>query len=425
MDCETCTEMLVDLACGELDEVRAAAVRKHCAGCAECGPSLARLERGRSFSRALVREEPPSVSDALRDAITRAAAEYAKNPAAPAKSAAAIPAENASLSDDERADPSGRASSPSSPSSVVRLVPRWLERVGAVAMRRQVAMAAVFLVTVGVGLAYYQTHPRVSQLADARRPDVVPAQEVAAGPSTVSGTATPNAPVTAHRALQTPSPLVAVRPPTVRSDDSRGASAPSNAGNGRTAPMPAPVVAMASRQTELQQNFVARPAADDDAPLADPAPPSEARGRPNEQRAEESATVTRLRAALASATDPTERSRLANELAVELQRLGRNREADQVVANNANAPTPPNAGAAIAAAPPVAAAHENRAQAGRAGNANSAGTVAASVDREPANSAVNTMPVIPRPARAPTRMARPRAAQPGANMMDDMMNAYH
>jgi hypothetical protein len=57
-------------------------------------------------------------------------------------------------------------------------VSRWFERVGELAMRRQVAMAAVFLIMIGVGLIFYQSHPRPTDAQDDRTPDVVPAVEI-------------------------------------------------------------------------------------------------------------------------------------------------------------------------------------------------------------------------------------------------------
>ncbi len=417
MDCETCTEMLVDLACGELDDVRAAAVRKHCAGCTECGPALARLERGRSLSRALERVDPPAVSHVLRSAISRAALEYAR---VPASSPAVVPL-------DHSASAVGGAAidgpAPAQSSSVVRLIPRWLERVGALAMRRQVAMAAVFLVTIGVGLAYYQTHPRMSEIADARRPDVVPAQEVAAGPSTAGSSGGANAarrigvpvsptPALAHAAqaarVEEPRPTQpfaqgggsahrAAAPPASDhapfADDDVGAPY----GNGQQAAVAPLARTGAEEQRALEANSAERPSVAD--------------GRTANPQREESPAVQRLRALLASATDPAERARLSNELAAELQRAGRMRETDQV------------AQAFAAAAPPLAVSPAaSAAGASRAGQAaQPAGTVAGSVDADPASALGRGMYVAPRRARsAPARMARPMRPSPG-NRADDSM----
>src|SRR3954470_23217005 len=77
MDCETCNDLLLDLAYGGLDEVRAAAVRKHADGCAECREALRRITRGRALARQLPVEEPPAVSAVLRAAIDAGALGYA------------------------------------------------------------------------------------------------------------------------------------------------------------------------------------------------------------------------------------------------------------------------------------------------------------------------------------------------------------
>ena len=121
MDCQTSNDLLLDLAYGELDEVRAAAVRKHAEGCAECRPALRRLDQARALARQLPREEPPPISDALRAAIAQAATPVA----------AGVPAMQRG----------GAEVVPMAPRRHGRLS-RWLDRAGELAMRRQVAMAA-------------------------------------------------------------------------------------------------------------------------------------------------------------------------------------------------------------------------------------------------------------------------------------------
>lgn len=171
MDCQTCNDLLLDLAYGELDEVRAAAARKHLDACAECRDAFGRISRGRALARRLAPAEPPAISMTLRAAMEAQAARFAE--ASASASGAPVPDAN----EDERA------------SNVVPIaardgrLSRWFERVGELAMRRQVAMAAVFLLMIGVGLIFYQSHPRPTDAQDDRVPDVVPAVEVTASPA--------------------------------------------------------------------------------------------------------------------------------------------------------------------------------------------------------------------------------------------------
>jgi hypothetical protein len=135
MDCNTCNDTLLDLLYEELDEVRSAAVRRHLDGCASCAADYARLSNGRRAARSLGPVEAPAPNVALLDAIHAAAASNArpKSQSLADTVASVIPIE-----------------------SVQTRVPRWMRRVGEVAMRRQVAMAAVFLLMIGFGLSYHQ-----------------------------------------------------------------------------------------------------------------------------------------------------------------------------------------------------------------------------------------------------------------------------
>jgi hypothetical protein len=180
MDCQTCNDLLLDLAYGELDEVRAAAVRKHMDSCAECRDAFARVGRGRSLASHLTREEAPPVSHALRAALEAQAARFAEATAAAAGASSVVPA--------------GAGGDPSRDSNIVPFAPRdgrvsrWFERIGELAMRRQVAMAAVFLIMIGVGLIFYQSHPRPTDAQDDRLPDVVPAVEITPSNGAQAGT---------------------------------------------------------------------------------------------------------------------------------------------------------------------------------------------------------------------------------------------
>ncbi len=171
MDCQTCNDLLLDLAYDALDEVRAAAVRKHIDGCDECRAAFARLSRGRALARRLPRDEAPAVSSVLRSAIEAQAARFAEATAGAPTGAAPDSIESPPRSN--VIGPGGRD----------KRFSRWFERVGELAMRRQVAMAAVFLLMIGVGLLFYQSHPRPTDAQDDRVPDVVPAAEVTGSPA--------------------------------------------------------------------------------------------------------------------------------------------------------------------------------------------------------------------------------------------------
>lgn len=132
LDCESCDALLIDLVERELDETRAAEVRAHAEGCESCGRALARLEGGRRAARELVRMEPPRLDAVLaaaraRAAEVRAAASAEVGAPAPAPVPAAAPPEE----------------------SWIERAVRWL---GAWAARPQVAMAALLVLMVGIGL---------------------------------------------------------------------------------------------------------------------------------------------------------------------------------------------------------------------------------------------------------------------------------
>ncbi len=164
MDCEACNNLLLDFLYEDLDEVRAAAVRRHKDGCATCASSFERLAGGRRLARSLEPVEAPAPGAALLEAIQKAAAEAREREASRA----------------------GTSESPASVAPVIpieqapRRVPAWLYRVGEVAMRRQVAMAAVFLLMIGFGLRYYQyqSPTRPTENSDEPSGEVIPATEL-------------------------------------------------------------------------------------------------------------------------------------------------------------------------------------------------------------------------------------------------------
>jgi hypothetical protein len=166
MDCDACNNLLLDHLYEELDEARSAAVRDHLKGCDACAEAFDRLALGRRAARSLPVLHAPAPSAALLAAI------QATTPAPKLRlvtgSSVAVEASEATR---------GR-------------FPRWLQRVGEVAMRRQVAMAAVFLLMIGFGLSYnqFQAPTRPLPSSDDPGPMVIPAREVPAptGPATAS-----------------------------------------------------------------------------------------------------------------------------------------------------------------------------------------------------------------------------------------------
>lgn len=198
MDCEAFNDLLMDLVYDELDEVRSAAMRKHMDGCAECKQAHHAVTRGRSFGAKLELSAPPALSVdviAALDAPTVSSVAVIAPPIEPLTSA-----------------------------SHDRPGPRWLHAVGEFAMRRQVAMAAVFLLMVGFGLRYARhatLQPgTVIDSTDTESPAVIPATELShtdEAPET-----RPTTPATAPQAHHAPSalphrPLVPPRPSGVGS----------------------------------------------------------------------------------------------------------------------------------------------------------------------------------------------------------------
>lgn len=166
MDCEACNNLLLDHLYGEIDEVRSAAVRKHLDGCADCAAAFERLAGGRRVGRLLQPIDAPLPNAALHEAIHAAAIANAR----------------------PRAEGASESVAPVIPIGAVSRIPRWMSRVGEMAMRRQVAMAAVFLLMVGFGLGYhqFQSPTRPVQLTDEPGAEVIPATELPQTPPRVT-----------------------------------------------------------------------------------------------------------------------------------------------------------------------------------------------------------------------------------------------
>ncbi|HEY8429711.1 MAG TPA: anti-sigma factor, partial [Sandaracinaceae bacterium] len=140
MDCEACTDRLVDLLEGELDAAEAEPARAHLAECESCAAAFARLERGRELATMLVLEEPPA---SVRNAVLAAARERAMA-RAPVRVPDSVerPASEPREPRHDREDEDG---------GLWASFLRWL---GSLAMGPQVAMAMMLLLMIGIGLWY-------------------------------------------------------------------------------------------------------------------------------------------------------------------------------------------------------------------------------------------------------------------------------
>lgn len=192
MDCETCSDLLLDLHYDELDAERAAEVRAHVAACDACRAASERLGLTRTLAARFVLPDAPSASAAVMAALSATVPVPA---AASGRVSAVIPIERAR---------EARAAG-------------WLQRVGEVAMRRQVAMAAVFMLMVGLGLRYMPLRsPTQSVTSEMSQPEVVPATDLSPQP------AAPSPAVVA----QAPTPTMRARAPMARATAPAPAAAP-------------------------------------------------------------------------------------------------------------------------------------------------------------------------------------------------------
>lgn len=137
MDCETCTDRMIELLYEELDESEANATRAHLEGCEACGDAWDRLSLGHAFGSRLALEEPPTD---FRAAVMRAAREKA--------------AERAPAADPDPVDRAAPVSAPREDADEAGLWASFVRWVGGSAMRPQFAMAMTLVLMVGIGLWY-------------------------------------------------------------------------------------------------------------------------------------------------------------------------------------------------------------------------------------------------------------------------------
>ncbi|MEZ4392147.1 MAG: hypothetical protein R3A48_13715 [Polyangiales bacterium] len=177
MNCETCNDLMMDLLYDELDADGARAAREHIAGCAPCKAAWERVSRGRALASTLSPVTAPLPSASLLAAVEAAASQ--STPKAPELRAVA-PLDADTPAPGGGGDPGVAPVIPLE--SAPRRVPTWLHRLGDLAMRRQVAMAAVALLSIGLASRFVPSHTPGSIEADSvsPAPQVIPAQELPA-----------------------------------------------------------------------------------------------------------------------------------------------------------------------------------------------------------------------------------------------------
>ncbi len=366
MHCEDCQNLLLDLAYGELDEARAAEVRGHVEGCEPCGAEWTKLQRGRSAAAMLPVAQAPAPSRALVEAIEKSLGK-SSSAAAASSTATSSSADRSGARSAKSADASGksatvaaeaRAESKSAPSESAQaegsnVVPlrggaRWIERVAALAMRREVAMAAVFLMALGVGVTTLYNPSRNPAITEEERSrDVIPAVEVSDNQSpnnersaqrrgaTVDPTA--RARVTErsdNRVFRAPAPTLANSAPVVspqpsaaaansaatrRSEDSPVAPTQPEADNSQLAQQAASPSNSNVMQQRVQNTLSQRAFSNAGIEVAgvqqQATSASEIAARSSLERGDAATAIAQFRAALASATDDVTRARIQRQIA--------------------------------------------------------------------------------------------------------------
>jgi Putative zinc-finger len=353
MRCEDCQPLLLDLAYGELDEARAAEVRSHVERCASCEQEWSKLERGRSAAAMLPVASAPPASRALLDAIERAAqpreSQNATSGAADRSGARA--SATARVADDaskaNTADDANASSSQEGGGATVvplRGGARWIERLAAMAMRREVAMAAVFLMALGVGVTTLYNPSRNPAVTEEERPrDVIPAVEVSAEqrsadersaqrrgisadpslrvraerPDTQARAARVTAPASAQpNASPTPTAAPNVATAGARRSDQGNSEVWSGEAASQNAVGQAAQRAPEQQSAAFLQRGVASNAGVEVAGVQQQAtPPAELAARGALERGDTASALQQFRVALANATDDVSRARIQRQIA--------------------------------------------------------------------------------------------------------------
>ena len=336
MDCETCNDLLMDLHYDELDGARVVELQAHLAECDACRAASARLAGTRKLAARLTLPDAPTHTAAVMAALLSTAPTTA---ATSGRVSAVIPI--------ERAREAAAVS--------------WLQRVGELAMRRQVAMVAISLLMVGLGLRYLPFRsPTQSVTSEMSQPEVIPATELAPAPvpsatqAPVQNTASTmrarapvaRAPASAegHAQYRVPSADGARGAASGGSADRFGSAPVGRAGNlGSPAELarPTETEAPAAVATAPSYNGLAQVPIDEERQLQQalpaapaPAPMSWSAARNSAEsassRGDLAATIVAYQRALALDPPPSERQAIALSLHRALVSAGRSEEANRV-----------------------------------------------------------------------------------------------
>lgn len=398
MNCETCNDLMMDLLYDELDADGARSAREHIEGCASCTTAWERVSRGRALASTLSPVTAPLPSASLLAAV-EAAASQSTPKAAELRAVAPL--------DGDAPAPSGGGDpgvAPVTPlDAAPRRVPTWLHRLGDLAMRRQVAMAAVALLSIGLVSRFVPSHTPGSIEAEGASPapQVIPAQELPAEqPPVAAQSPLPAMPrarfanraAETHRALRAaPRPALAQQtqaeavvdegdsvaqnaiamhsttpiavtgaaasPSASRSTAGAPAAPPSDSRYGSAANadglrLNAPT-AVAAADRDLGRALPTSPAAAA-APTRGAAPSAQEEGR---AQSTNEALIASYRAALDANPPEAERVRIATALAAQLSRSGRIAEAEVVRARYLRAARDPAAQVDVAERPAASTPH--------------------------------------------------------------------
>lgn len=389
MNCEACNDLLMDLLYDELDEVRSAAVRKHLEGCASCTAAWQRVSRGRSLAATLEPVTAPLPSPSLLAALEAAAKEL--------QGAARSSQATAATGGEPRSAGGGEGVAPvSALDHAPRRLPTWLHRLGDLAMRRQVAMAAVVFLSMGVVWKFVPSHApsTLDTAVEATAPEVIPARELpttpeavrptttAVTPSRMRGSAAPRGGAD-HRVARTESPAALPPAPATpeRARDERealraeegpadNALAPTPAASAAAGDTPGREVAAYRAQAPSSAGLGTNipggiPATDRD--LARALPPAPGMAAPmrsgygaaeaQSHRGETESAIAAYRAALEADPPEAERTRIARALVALLLREGRVTEVETVRARYLRPAPTREAAAQVDDAPPSSLPH--------------------------------------------------------------------
>lgn len=272
MDCEACTDRLIDLLYEEIEGADAEAARAHLAACETCAGAFERLSKGHELANRLTLQEPPAVLESVFAAARERAGRVSAKPEPVSQRVIYAPPREVAAADHQD---DGLWSS----------LVRWL---GSFAMGPQVAMATMLFLMVGIGL-WYLPEWREADPLDTHA-IVNPAAGDEAGPSAGILPAEPLAlEEDPRRARIRPRTEDNAQERTTRGRSRGGSPAPAApattgaAAREQGAPPPSPAPAAAERPTTAETQAIAneQQALALDAPVeAEPAAPAQAFAEP-------------------------------------------------------------------------------------------------------------------------------------------------